>query len=898
MRTCTKSTVPSRLGATLVATALLAAFAGEASALIPAEIKCRDYASRIARGAMHKALQVRVNCVRRTAFGTFDPTIDCMADPEELGGPGTGDLYADRRLADLAFSGDRSGDVLARRCGNPDNPSLDVLPSEVLLDDTCSPASDDWGDVGQCLVDRGMEAALVFMEALNLPGPGPLNPAAEACMDAVHSQARRTVGGMARYRSLCFRDDDLQANGGGILECGATVMPPGTVQSTDVAKYDKRMGEFFPKLDSELKTWCDIPLEDVGYQFITPDVTGGRFELRITLDDVSARLNDLLQETVNLITFGDTGSEGTFDAAQADGFCGDGTQDGDEDCDDGNNLSCDGCDRDCTLPACGNGAVCDNEECDDGNNSSFDGCSATCISEICGNGATNPGYDEDCDAGGINTALCDTDCSFAICGDQFVNGAAGETCDEGTGLPANIAQNTPTCDSNCTAPACPDGHWNPMNTNAPAPAGGEECDTGGNSIPCDADCTLASCGDAYTNPARGETCDDGNFADNDTCPSSSTVPGSFCVTAFCGDGFNCDVGACAAETCDDGNGTFGSAESATCDDDCTPVVCGDSNINPSAGEQCDNGGLNSNARLCTTGCQNARCGDGLLCNTGCNTGPSGGNEQCDDADGDNFDMCRNNCAIATCGDSVLCSDPSCTTGPGATPEQCDSGGVNTALCDANCTAAGCGDGTFNAAAGEQCDGGGQTATCDSNCTTAICGDAQVNPLNVTAPSTGAGEQCDDGDGSSNDYCRTNCLLATCGDGITCSAGDCTSGPSGGVEACDGAGQTFGCDVDCSTAVCGDFQVNATRGEACDEGAVNTATCDSNCTTVTCGDSFTNGAAGETCDTGGDSAGCDGDCTAVVCGDSYVNGAAGETCDDGGLNGTSGFCNLSCNGITP
>ncbi|MFN2378554.1 MAG: DUF4215 domain-containing protein [Candidatus Binatia bacterium] len=889
----------TRSTSTILAAALaLLCTAGDSLALTAAELKCRDGAARIARGAMARAFKVRINCVRQHVVGSYDPTIDCSADPEELGGTGTGDLGADRRLAKLALSRVRAGDVLESRCRST-NPEKDVLPSDVLLDDICSPASDEWADVGPCLVDRGMQAALLMLEGLELPGPGPIGLAATACMDSVLSQSRRTLGTMSRYRSLCFHEDDERVPG--TFECGATIMPFGTVQTTLLERADTNLVRTFPRVDEALRLDCDIPLEDVGFDLITPDVTGGRFASRITLDDVGAHLNDLFQETTHLVVFGDTGSEGLFDATQAEGFCGDGTQDPDEQCDDGNNYSCDGCDRDCTVPACGNGAVCAPEECDDGNAFSGDGCSAACVSELCGNSVVNPGYDEDCDTGG-ESAGCDDDCSLATCGDQYVNAAAGETCDEGTGLPLELAQDTPTCDGDCSAPGCPDGYWNPQNVTAPAPGSGEECDDGGFSMGCDTNCTLASCGDGDVNPVRGEQCDDSNFSDSDDCPSSSTVPGSDCQDAFCGDGFQCTGGGCSSpEACDDGDGTLGSSESATCDDDCTTAVCGDSNVNPTAGEQCDQGGANANTRLCTLGCQDAFCGDGLTCSHGtCNTGPGGAPEQCDDADGNNQDPCLNNCAVATCGDSVLCSDVTCTTGPGSTPEQCDDGGVNTASCDANCTAAFCQDGTFNAAAGEQCDGGMETPTCDVDCTLVSCGDSTIN--------TTAGEQCDDGTNGNTLPCTGTCQDAFCGDGLTCSHPTCTSGPSGNPEQCDGAGETVGCDTDCSTATCGDSQINVTAGETCDDGG-ESATCDADCSAVSCGDSTINTTAGEQCDDGtnGNTLPCTGTCQTATCGDgltcsdpSCTSGGGGpEACDQGGLNGSgSGFCNATCTGIDP
>jgi cysteine-rich repeat protein len=59
-------------------------------------------------------------------------------------------------------------------------------------------------------------------------------------------------------------------------------------------------------------------------------------------------------------------------------ICGDGVLDPGEQCDDGNGVSGDGCDSNCTPTACGNGVVSPGEDCDDGNTVSGDECPATC----------------------------------------------------------------------------------------------------------------------------------------------------------------------------------------------------------------------------------------------------------------------------------------------------------------------------------------------------------------------------------------------------------------------------------------------------------------------------------------------------------------------------------------
>ena len=124
----------------------------------------------------------------------------------------------------------------------------------------------------------------------------------------------------------------------------------------------------------------------------------------------------------------------------------------------------------------------------------------------------------------------------------------------------------------------------------------------------------------------------------------------------CGDGITE-----ACEECDD------IGESATCDTNCTVAVCGDSTINVTAGEICDDG-----------------VNDG--------TGPG---------------LCEPGCAApAQCGNGLI-----------ETGEECDDTGES-AICDADCTAVACGDGVLNVLAGEECDDGNNVDGdgCQADCT--------------------------------------------------------------------------------------------------------------------------------------------------------------------------------------
>ena len=72
-------------------------------------------------------------------------------------------------------------------------------------------------------------------------------------------------------------------------------------------------------------------------------------------------------------------------------FCGDGTLDEGEECDDGGTVNGDGCDSYCIIesqpqPTCGDGNLDSGEQCDDGNQTNSDGCSSSCTTEGGGGG--------------------------------------------------------------------------------------------------------------------------------------------------------------------------------------------------------------------------------------------------------------------------------------------------------------------------------------------------------------------------------------------------------------------------------------------------------------------------------------------------------------------------------
>lgn len=136
--------------------------------------------------------------------------------------------------------------------------------------------------------------------------------------------------------------------------------------------------------------------------------------------------------------------------------------------------------------------------------------------------------------------------------------------------------------------------------------------------------------------------------------------------------------------------------------------CGNDNVDIGLGEECDEGGVNT--ETCDSDCTLPECGDGL-------TNPNAG-EECDDGNIVDGDGCDASCQMEQ-------MEQYCGNGQVDGVEACDNGGGTLAnplttesdTCNRNCTAASCGDGVLNRAAGEQCDDGGNVPDdgCDANC---------------------------------------------------------------------------------------------------------------------------------------------------------------------------------------
>lgn len=122
--------------------------------------------------------------------------------------------------------------------------------------------------------------------------------------------------------------------------------------------------------------------------------------------------------------------------------CGNGIEDPDEECDDGNREDEDGCDSNCTETRCGNGIITYSEICDDGNLINEDACTSQCKLPTCGDGFVQEGVEQCDDSNSNNGDGCDANCIPSGCGNGVI--APNEVCDDGN------TTNGDNCNTTCT----------------------------------------------------------------------------------------------------------------------------------------------------------------------------------------------------------------------------------------------------------------------------------------------------------------------------------------------------------------------------------------------------------------------------------------------------------------
>lgn len=160
---------------------------------------------------------------------------------------------------------------------------------------------------------------------------------------------------------------------------------------------------------------------------------------------------------------------------------------------------------------------------------------------------------------------------------------------------------------------------------------------------------------------------------------------------------------------------------------------------------------------------------------------------------------------------------------GAPPAGMDDAGMDDAGMDASTMTEGSGETGFDGEAGETGDPderGEDSETGDSDQRGDSDESGEPDDRGEPDESGGSDETGDSdetgGSDESGEPGSTGEPVAICGDGRV-----------GGDEACDDAGESTGCNADCSLAACGDGIRNATAGEECD-GVVDNAACSAAC----------------------------------------------------------------------
>jgi len=603
---------------------------------------------------------------------------------------------------------------------------------------------------------------------------------------------------------------------------------------------------------------------------------------------------------------------------------------------------------------CGNFALETDEQCDDGNKNSGDGCNSDCEIES-GFECPTPGEKcvdlDDCDPNPCGSGLCsDSGANSYTCncdsGYEFVNGVSCTDIDDcasnpcGEGVCSDEGANSYSCVCNSGYEFVNGTNCTDIDDCVSNPCGDGVCsDDGANSYSCvcssgyefvnGISCTDID--DCSSNPCGDGVCSDGG-ANSYSCVCNSGY--EFVNGTSCTDIDDCSSNPCGEGVCsDDGINSYScvcnsgyefvNGTDCTDIDDCAPNPCGEG--------VCSDEGANSYSCVCNSGyefvngtnctdindCNPNPCGSGTCSDEGVNsygcTCESGyefvNGTHCTDIDDCNPNPCgHGNCAdqgansyICSCEsgyefvNGTDCTDineclngtdgchlnANCLNSDGGHDCNCKEGyhGDGTTACDEEC-----GDNVQTPS--EQCeDGNTETEDCPYETSCSVCGPICTDvPGNTSYCGDGVYnalfEECDNAPLNSDalaDRCRTDCKNFYCGDGVKDSG-----------EVCDDGNNLDGdyCSSDCQvqSGSCGDGVKQ--DGEECDDIAGNSNTisdrCRTDCTNPKCGDSVQD--SGEACDDGNqiDNDYCSNSCqsTGANCGDGTVS--TGEECDQEGV----------------
>lgn len=283
----------------------------------------------------------------------------------------------------------------------------------------------------------------------------------------------------------------------------------------------------------------------------------------------------------------------SIETAAAVGECGNGTVEEGEECDDGagntedcayGKISCLTCDDSCMIiqgqaSYCGDGAIDSvaDEECDDGNAISGDGCSFKCKNEVVVDCYTSKDCDSSkpyCVNGGSETSVC-VICAKALdCNDN--DPLTSDSCDS-PGSSEALCLNvicTPACNSDAD---CDDSDISTVDACVNVGTCLAVCDN----TTCDIEC------------ASNEGCDDGNALTIDSCANPGTC------SSGCGN-TSCEPVCSSDADCDDSNDLTDDICSypGTCGATCQSAYCG---VECSTDDDCEDGNALTNQLVLQSG---------------------------------------------------------------------------------------------------------------------------------------------------------------------------------------------------------------------------------------------------------------------------------------------------------
>jgi len=194
-------------------------------------------------------------------------------------------------------------------------------------------------------------------------------------------------------------------------------------------------------------------------------------------------------------------------------------------CNNGNNVSgvCIS-----TGAECGNGTKEGDEECDDGNEVNTDACTNACEDAVCGDSIVQAGVEECDDGNSVDTDDCKNDCTEPVVASSSVVSSSAISSSISSVVSSSAISSSISSvvsSSIVSSPVSSSTQSSEAECGNGTREADEECDDGNenNNDGCTSECIEVICGDGVLVFNTNENCDDGNTEDGDGCSSECTI---------------------------------------------------------------------------------------------------------------------------------------------------------------------------------------------------------------------------------------------------------------------------------------------------------------------------------------------------------------------------------------